>query len=183
VQDSGVKHIDMHPLLEKLSGGDRRSIGRSEEVVSVVLQQPVLFAVLIEGLSVDDSVVRMRAADAMQKVSLIHPECLLEHKKQLIQIAAQARQKEVRWHLAQVLPRLARHHRENIPIVDILTTYLQDNSSIVRTFVMQAYADIAERDETLRPSLVAKIQTLTHTGTKAMQARGRKLVARLSADR
>ena len=30
----------MHPLLQKLDGGDMRSIGRSEEVVAEVLAEP-----------------------------------------------------------------------------------------------------------------------------------------------
>jgi hypothetical protein len=74
----------VHPLLEKLCGGDRRSIGRSEEVVSQVLKQPILVALLIEGADADDALIRMRASDAMEKVSRVRPEYLHPHKKRLI---------------------------------------------------------------------------------------------------
>jgi len=43
----------MHPLLQKLEGGDRRSIGRADEVASDVLNDPGLFLVLVEGLNCD----------------------------------------------------------------------------------------------------------------------------------
>ncbi|NLS79136.1 MAG: hypothetical protein GXY76_17940, partial [Chloroflexi bacterium] len=48
----------MHPILGKLQGGDRRSIGRSDEVVAQVLADPALLAPLAEGLLADDPLVR-----------------------------------------------------------------------------------------------------------------------------
>lgn len=167
----------MHPLLHKLEGGDRRSIGLSNEVVSAVLNKPDLFHVLIEGLSVDDPVIKMRAADAMEKITLQRPQYLLPYKKNLIELAEISEQKEVRWHMAQILPRLNLSHKENVKVVDILLTYLSGNSSIVNTFVMQAFCDIAKTDEALMSSLLVHITELTEIGTPAMKARGRKLLA------
>jgi len=86
----------MHPLLQKFEGGDRRSIGQSEEVVTDVLREPLLFKVLIDGLSLNDPVVLMRASDALEKASLINPKYLLPYKKKLITLAAEAEQNEVR---------------------------------------------------------------------------------------
>ena len=49
---------------------------------------------------------------------------------------------------------------------------------------MQALADLAEGDEQLRRQLLPPLVALTGTGTPAMRARGRKLLARLQrADR
>lgn len=53
----------MHPILRKFNGGDRRSIGRSNEVVSDVsdgLAAPKLFDVVFAGLLSDDPLVRIR---------------------------------------------------------------------------------------------------------------------------
>lgn len=55
-------------ILRKLEGGDRRSIGRSEEVVSDVLENPGLFKDLVTGSAVADVIVRMRASDAIEKI-------------------------------------------------------------------------------------------------------------------
>jgi hypothetical protein len=147
-------------------------------VASDILKDPELFLVLIEGLSMENPIIRMRAADAMEKASLEHPEFLLPYKKQLMKLAANSEQKEVRWHMAQMLPRLNLNHKENLAVVNTLLSYLSGNSSIVNTFVMQAFADIAKADEQLRPSLLAHIHELTVTGTAAMKARGRKLLAK-----
>lgn len=37
----------MHTILKMLEGGDRRSIGRSNEVVALVSDKPELFEILI----------------------------------------------------------------------------------------------------------------------------------------
>jgi len=166
-------------ILRKLEGGDRRSIGRSEEVVSDVLENPDLFSELITGLAVPNVIVRMRASDAIEKISLMHPEYLWPFKSFLIEQAAISDQKEVRWHLAQILPRLKLNQEERQQVVDILLSYFSDGSSIVKTFAMQALADIAKQSPNYRPSVLARLRELTVVGTPAMKARGRKLLAEL----
>lgn len=169
----------MHTLLLKLQGGDRRSIGRSEQVAADVLRNPELFNVLVTGLSVDDEIVRMRAADAMEKITRMHPEYLWPHHDFLIEQATRSEQKEVRWHLAQMLPRLRLNDAEKCRVVGIMLGYFSDRSSIVRTLAMQALADIAIQTPQLRPSIAQHLQELTVTGTPAMKARGRKLLAEM----
>ena len=70
----------MHPIVRKLEGGDRRSLGRAPEVIAEVMDDPGLFKVLLSGLRSDDAVVRLRVADAIEKVSARHPEYLQPHK-------------------------------------------------------------------------------------------------------
>ena len=71
----------MHQLLRKLTGGDRRSIGNVESIIQDVKKKPSLFDVLFEGLAVDDPLVRMRAADAIEKISADQPDLLRPFKK------------------------------------------------------------------------------------------------------
>ncbi len=171
----------MPSILKKLAGTDRRSIGKSEEVVADVLVDPALFDVIFEGLLHDDPVIRMRCADAVEKITVIHPEYLRPYKKKLIRQVAQIDQQEVRWHVAQLLSRVQLSPAERRVVVGILTDYLQDKSRIVKTFSMQALADIAEQDADLRPAIVAQLEELTCTGSPAMQSRGRKLLTRLKS--
>src|ERR1043166_8579645 len=127
-------------LLALLAGGDRRSIGRANQVVVAVLHSPETFPQLIRELWSTDSLVRMRAADAVEKISRQKPELLRPYKKELLglmretamkrrgrpraelrynrskRISSQAttlavwseatEDKEVRWHLALMVPRL-----------------------------------------------------------------------------
>ena len=166
----------MDTILRKLKGGDRRSIGRADEVVSEVMKNSALFNQLIDGLFVEDPVVRMRAADAIEKITLDHGQHLQPHKRKIIRLAAVATQQELRWHLAQVIPRLALTPREKIRVVNILFDYLQDKSNIVVTFSLQALADFAVDDEKLRPRVMGVLKELTHTGSPAVKNRGKKLL-------
>jgi hypothetical protein len=171
----------MHDMLRKLEGGDRRSIGRADEVVAQVLDDPSLFDALFDGMLDGDPVVRMRSADAVEKISAQRPHLLQAHKSELIQQVAQSRQQEVRWHVAQMLPRLDMDAEERETAVGILLHYLDDDSKIVKTFSMQALADLAQMDASLRPRVVPLLRKLTDAGSPAMRSRGRKLLQILAA--
>ena len=170
----------MHTILTKLSGGDRRSIGRSNEIVAKVLKQPVLFRYLFEGMASDDAVVRMRAADAAEKVTARRPDLLRPYKRRFLAIAGSSAQHEVRWHAALMIPRLRLTANERAAAVDILFDYLHDRSSIVKTFAMQGLATLASADPQLRARILPLLQELTEIGTPAMRARGRKLLQHLN---
>jgi hypothetical protein len=167
-------------VLTLLSGGDRRSIGRSDAVAAMVLARPALFRRLIKGLWDHDALVRMRAADAAEKVSLQKPKLLQPFKAELLGLLAETREQELRWHLAQMVPRLSLTAAERAHAASILRTYLEDRSSIVKTFAMQGLADLAVGDEKLLPATIELFDRLTRTGTPAMRARGRKLLALLA---
>ncbi len=111
--------MNHHALLKKLQGGDRRSIGKVDEVVDQVLRSGFLFEELIDGMLVDDPLIRMRSADAVEKITRLKPEWLKPYKKILIQLANISSQQEVRWHMAQILPRLSLDPGEKISVVDI----------------------------------------------------------------
>lgn len=67
----------MHPILKKLQGGDRRSIGRADEVVEDVLGDPTLFEFVFAGMLHDDPIIRMRAADVDEGYPPIHPKLII----------------------------------------------------------------------------------------------------------
>lgn len=169
----------MHKILQKLKGGDRRSIGRADEVVADTCRDPTLFEAVFGGMLCDDPLIRMRAADAIEKITAKHPEYLQPYKKTLLQKVATIDQQEVRWHVAQMLPRLNLDGQENEVLVAILMGYLRDQSKIVKTCSMQALADLAEQDTHLCPKVINILEDLTKTGSPAMKNRGKKLLAKL----
>ena len=170
----------MNDVLKKLAGGDRRSIGRVSEIVAEVLNDSSLFKVVFNAMLSDDPIIRMRSADAVEKITTKHPEYLQPYKEKLIQQVAKIEQQEVRWHVAQMVPRLELSKEERAVIVEILLDYLDDKSKIVKTFSMQALADFAERDAGLRPQVIKLLEELTRTGSPAMRSRGRKLLKNLN---
>jgi hypothetical protein len=172
----------MNDVLEKLKGGDLRSIGRANEVVADVLGDPGLFDALFHGMLDGDPVVRMRSADAVEKITVDHPEYLEPYKTVLIGRVAESEQQEVRWHVAQMIPRLALDDGEVAHVVGVLMSYLDDRSKIVKTFSMQALADLAEKRPGLRSQVVEVIERLARTGSPAMRSRGRRLLAKLTME-
>jgi hypothetical protein len=123
----------MHALLQSLSGGDRRSVGESNRAVSAVLENHELIDVLFQGLETSDPVLRMRCADAIEKVSVKLPELLLPYKERLFHRLSKIEQQEVRWHVAPMLARLPLTEGEELAVVDLLLCYTNDRSSIVKT--------------------------------------------------
>jgi len=169
----------MTEILNKLKGGDRRSIGKVDDIVRTVLEQPDLFETLFNGMLSDDALMRMRAADAVEKITRTRPDLLQPHKQKMMDQVAPINQQEVRWHVAQMLPRLALSAREQKKAVDILLEFLNDKSKIVKTCCMQSLAELAEQNRQILPAVKDLLKELTRTGSPAMKSRGRKLLDKL----
>ncbi len=159
-----------------LSGGDRRSIGKADEVVALVRRHRKLIGDVVECLSDTDPCVRMRAADVLEKVSRDAPQALQPFAGELIGHLREVTQKEVRWHLALLVPRLSLAGRECEDVSATLQEYLTDRSSIVKTFAMQGLADLTRQCPGLREQAGELIRSCVKTGTAAMRARGRILL-------
>src|SRR6516225_10898002 len=164
-------------ILELLKGGDRRSIGRSDQVATKVsnnLQQ--LFPRLIVGLWSKDPLVRMRAADAAEKVTRRNPELLTPYRKELLGLLTETIEQELRWHLAVMVPRLTLNSKERKRAISSLNSYMQDKSSIVKACALQGLADLARDDRRITSTVIAILREATRSGTPAMKARSRKLL-------
>lgn len=166
-------------ILPLLQGGDRRMIGRSDQVAAMVAEAPELFPELIAGLWSEDPLVRMRAADAAEKVTRKKRELLQPYKKELLGLMAETEQQELRWHLAAMVPRLLLNTKQRNLVTTLLVGYLEDRSSIVKTFALQGLADLAQDDPSIRPGVIEILRQATRTSTAAMKARSRKLLVRL----
>jgi hypothetical protein len=142
----------------------------------MVLQKPELIDVLFRGLEIEDSVLRMRCADAIEKVTAKSPELLRPYKRRILQNLSKSEQPEVRWHVAPLLARLPLSSTEESAVVAVLLGYANDRSSIVKTMAMQALADIAIRSPRRLPEITRHIEELSIIGTPAMKARGKKLL-------
>lgn len=154
-------------------------IGRSDQVAAMVAEAPELFPELIAGLWAEDAMVRMRAADAAEKVTRKKRELLQPYKGELLGLMAETEQQELRWHLAAMVPRLELNAKQRNLVTALLVGYLEDRSSIVKTSALQGLADLAQDDESIRPGVIEILREATRTGTAAMRARGRKLLGRM----
>lgn len=167
-------------IRELLSDGDLRSIGHVDQVIEYVGNDPDRFKELMNGLTDDRPVVRMRSADAMEKVTRHHPELLQAHQASLFQQLHRATQQEVRWHLAQVMPRMTWTEEEAADIAHVLTDWIDtETSNIVIVNSLQAIFDLSAVHPRFRDELRALLETQLEEGSPALKSRSKKLLQKL----
>lgn len=155
--------------------GDRRSIGMSNEIAASVLREPKKFAGVFAAMLSADPVVRMRAADAAEKVSRRKPELLRPFKRKLLQQAAEEQQIEACWHLAQMLPRLELKGGEVAEAAEALFSWMKSASHIVKVNAMQALADLAGQHAELKDEVALLVSSMKSAESAAVRARARKI--------
>jgi hypothetical protein len=163
-------------IRDLLDDGERRSIGRADEAAALVVRDPELVEELLGCLWDRDRLVAARAANALEKATRGHSEWLSPWRRELIGLMEETRLKEIRWQLALMVPRLKLDAPERARVFAVLVRYLEDSSSLVKTFAMQGLFDLAEGDASLRSEVLEKLQVLELAGTPAMRARGRNLL-------
>jgi hypothetical protein len=166
-------------ILGFLEGGDRRSIGRADQVAAAVSKNQALFPALMRGWWSENPLVRMRAADATEKITRKNPHLLQSYRRELLGLMAESKEQELRWHLAAIAPRLRLSCEERRLVYSLLISYLADRSSIVKTCALQALADLATDDPNILDGVIEILRQSTRNGTPAMRARSRKLLFRL----
>lgn len=169
----------MSEIERALRDGDPRALKGVSRVVGDVLHDPSRIDELVGAMEHEDGVVRMRAGDAAEKISRNAPELLAPHKALLLRTAATTEQASLRWHLAQIIPRLALDGVERRAAIVVLKRYLDDASAIVKICAMQALADLALADRSLRRTVLPALQKATEAGTAAMRSRGVRLLEAL----
>lgn len=169
-------------IYKMLTGGDLRSIGKANEVLGLLLKEPNLFRVVFHFMFASDPIVRMRSADVIQKVSVIHPELLHPFKKQLIKSLPEITQQEVRWHVAQLLSYLKFNKSEMSIVINVLNDWLDnDKSNIVKVCCIQTLSDLSKQNPQLKIKVVKKIKELIKIGSPAVLSRCKKLLGKLNA--
>jgi len=170
----------MTKILQKLKGGDLRSIGRADEIVEEILHKPSLFSEVFEGMLNNDPIVRMRSADTIEKISKIHPELLQPFKNRLIKDVSKINQQEVQWHVAQMFSYLELTKSDIKTVTTILFSNIDSSkSNIVIVFSIQTLADIALIDNSLKPKIIEKLKQMIKISSPAVVNRCNKLINKL----
>ena len=162
-------------LAAMLSGGTRRSIGRSEEAAAIAFEDAAARMSLVRLLDHDDPLVRMRAADALEKMSAKDPALIQGYKRHLLGLLARETQQEVRWHLAQMAPRLSLTDAERAQAFEDLKGYLSDQSVIVQAWALTAIAEIATSDARFEAAAERLLTEASSSDHAAMRARAKAL--------
>ncbi|NWF68385.1 MAG: hypothetical protein HXY40_04810 [Chloroflexi bacterium] len=173
----------MEAIEQALSGGDRRSLGRTEEVIAWVLADsgrlPELFACLFSA----DEIVRMRAGDALEKVCRQHPDWLLPYRQRLLTAVAAIQQPSVQWHLAQMLGEIPLSDQEKTQAGALLKHNLaRAQDWIVINLTLETLAQFAREDTTLRADFRALLEQQQNSRHKSVRSRVKKLLQEFAQD-
>jgi hypothetical protein len=173
------------------------SVGRVKEAVALVRAQPRLTTHLVELLFDEDAGASQRAADVLERMTAratakpdiggagaASIERILAREKDailglLVESRAKTHLKKLRWNLALIVPRLKLTPAECRRAADVLNTWLDDPSSIVKTLALQGLADLSRLDPSLLAPVVDLLRLYGRSGTPAMRARSRILLKKL----
>lgn len=141
-------------LEKKLAGGDLRSIGLVNTVIQEIHSQDD-FDELFGYLSHPDRLIVMRAADAIEKLTVGRPVYLKSHQAQILDLCKTASNKELKWHLALLLPRLSLSSAQFGRAWHTLTDWAKDkaNSRIVRVNAIQGLFELSGQNPKLSSDL------------------------------
>lgn len=139
-----------------LVGGKSNSLGRAEEVITLVLQDGARLEELYACLSHQDAWVRMRAADALEKICRQRPDWLLPYVDRLQADFSDHPQASVQWHLAQIYRQVELASPQKRHAIKWLQTVLSDTdvdwivaANAMRTLVMFTQDGSAPKDVTV----------------------------------
>jgi hypothetical protein len=162
-----------------LAPGARLDVGRVWEVVELIEGRAGKLGQLIECLWDDDAGVASRAADVLERVTRERPHQAQKWKEALLGLMAETSEKKVRWNLALVVPRLRLSVAECRRVAEMLQSYLDDPSSIVKTAALHGMADLTRQDTESLDEVLDRLRTAGRSGTPAMRARSRILLKAL----
>jgi hypothetical protein len=166
----------MKSLLEQLKGGDLRSIGKSNALINRIKTQED-FDSLFRLLQSTERIVVMRAADAIEKLTVTHPGFLSPHKKVILKFLGTAKEKELKWHLAQLITRVKLTDNEIKQVCKILSRWVlnTEESRIVRVFSLEALFQLSRSNKKLQDRFTRIVTIIRNEPIPSLQARIRKL--------
>ena len=166
----------MSDLLNQLKGGTLISDGNADQVAEEVLADPALFNQLMEGLKIQEKVVRARAAHALEKVSRIHPDWFIPHFPYLTVLIQDDPLPMVRWHLVMLMTNLASISVNIDLIIEILSDRLNDESAFVKSWAISGLCILGRRNPEKTAEIIQSLRPLRNVQGTAVRSRASKAV-------
>src|SRR5687767_12489657 len=170
--------MDANDFTKLLLGKDLRTIGQNNIVIRAVKDQKS-FDELFRLIFHHERPIVMRVADAVEKLTVKHPEYLKSHKSQLLRALKSADHKELKWHIAQLITRVDLNRKELEDVWHILTYWTQNKneSRIVRVNSLQGLFDLSRLHPEFRKDFDKTVATIEREGVPSIRARIRRIGA------
>jgi hypothetical protein len=163
-------------IARRLSGGNPRSLDVAT-VIEAVLDDPAQLEELFGCLFCGDPIVRMRAADGLEKIARQRPQLMIPYVEQLLGDVATIEQPSVQWHLAQILAEVPLDPDQRQRAIKVLKRNLERSEDwIVLTDTMESLALFAKDDAKLRRWLLPVLHGRLADERKSVVKRAGKLL-------
>ncbi len=163
-------------LKHLLAGGTRKSLGAAEELVTPATTNPQMFAELIELCFQPELTVAVRAAYVVDHASRANQDLLTPHRSVILRDFVGHEAWEVRQVLCLLLPRLDLRGQTVTRAFAIAEQLLEDTSTFVRVFAMQALVDLSLTRPARQKSTTELVKHALEDPSPAIRARARKLL-------
>jgi hypothetical protein len=135
----------MQELKKLLCGKDIR-IDDESDMSYAAVQNISDFDTLVPQMFGSDRMAAMRAAGTVEKITVKNPLLLAKYKQKILAFAPKAVNREIKWHMAQLIPRLCLNISELQFAWDLLVKWAADktNSNSVRVNAIQGLNNLVK---------------------------------------
>jgi hypothetical protein len=165
------------------AGGKSNSLGRVDEVIELVLSDQSRLDELYRCLFHPDAWVRMRAADALEKICRDRPDWLLPYVDRFPGELAVSSQPSIQWHLAQMYREVALTKAQQAFAIGWLEQLLSDPGVdwIVAANAMDALVHFVREGAVPSADVVPVLELQRRHKSQAVVKRANKLLTELRA--
>lgn len=162
-----------------MSGGDRRSLGRAPVVARSIKTSKDLDQ-LFRLIYSSDRTVAMRAIDTLEKATRSRKDYLRSHGNELVTFARSTANKEIKWHIAQLLPRISWSPQQYQKVFALLNYWVSNpnESKIVRANALEAMYDLCRQTTNKRIKVLFRkaLRNAERDPIPSLSARARRLI-------
>ncbi len=169
---------------QMLSGGHPNSLGRTEEVVDLVLADRSRLDELYGCYSSEDEVVRLRVSSSIKRVCRAEPDWLVPYLDRLLSEIGRLDQASAQWTLAEIFQMLETRMDANqrARAEEIMKRNLSTNDDwIVQNRTIETLALWAADDSALRSWLIPILRDLSRSTRKSVSKRASRSLEQLES--
>jgi hypothetical protein len=168
---------------QMLIGGHPNSLGRTLEVVDLILKDKTLVAELIDTYSSSDEVVRLRVSNTLKRICKEHPDWIYPYTDILLSKIAKINQASTQWTLATIFRLLSSSLTDDQK--DLATQHLKHNLDthtdwIVINTTMETLFTWSKDDPILAEWLIPRLKKFQKDTHKSISGRSTKYLTALS---
>lgn len=171
----------MHEKFEDMlaEDGHKNSLGRVNDVIEQVLLDHTRIEELYRTMFNDDAWVRMRGADAFEKICREHPGWIRPYIDRIQKDLFASQQPSIQWHIAEIYCQVDLNEHQKAQAISWLTERLSsvDVDWIVAANSMKALAYFAAKGDVTTSSLQASLKVQLNHKSNAVVKRAKKLLA------